>query len=320
MARVNQAAVVYHPVKAAVGRVRGAVRKQEREHGWGPSRWFETSATDTGRHAAEQALAGNPDVLIVAGGDGTMRTVAEVVGDSGTPVALLPLGTGNLLARNLGLPLNDVRASVAIAFGGATRSVDVAVAELQDEEGVRRTRRFLVMAGIGLDAQMAQQTTVLAKQRLGWLAYVQPIVRSVISHRLFRLEYRIDDGPSRSTRAHTVIVGNCGTLTGHMLLIPAAKIDDGLLDVVMLRPKGRFGWARIGARLTIQGVARRSRFGRSMLRHTPDLGALGYAQGRGFVGSFEVPHVIELDGDSFGWVTRVRISMRPGALRIRTGR
>ncbi|MGC0272338.1 diacylglycerol/lipid kinase family protein [Pseudactinotalea sp. Z1739] len=320
MVQIRRAAVVYHPVKVPLDRVRHAVSAQEHEHGWDPSHWFETSGTDTGRHAAEQALADNPDVLIVAGGDGTVRTVAEVVGDGGTPVALLPFGTANLLARNLGLPLNDVKRSVAIAFACRTREVDVAVAELQDQSEARRTHRFLVMAGIGLDAQMAQQTTVLAKQRLGWLAYVRPIARSVIAHRLFRLEYRIDDGPSRSARAHTVIVGNCGTLTGNMLLIPAAKVDDGLLDVVMLRPKGRFGWARIGARLTIQGVAHRSRFGRSMLLRAPDLRALAYAQGQGFTGSFEVPHVIELDGDSFGLVTRVRISVRPGALRICTGR
>lgn len=312
------AAVVYHPAKVRLDRLRRAVREQERRHGWGASRWYETSNADHGQHAAEEALAGSPDAVIVAGGDGTVRTVAEAVGDSGVPIAMLPTGTGNLLARNLGLPLNDLEASVAAAFAGTTRAVDVAVAELQDAEGAKRSHLFLVMAGIGLDAEMAQHTTAVAKRRLGWLAYVRPIARSVIAHRLFRLDYRIDGGPVRPARAHTVIVGNCGTLTGNMLLIPAAKVDDGLLDVVMLRPKGRFGWARIGARLTIQGLAHRSRFGRSVLLLAPDLRALAYAQGRRFDGSFEVPHVIELDGDSVGLVTRVRISIRPGALRVCT--
>lgn len=313
------AAVVYNPVKVPLDRVRRAVEEQEQEHGWSPSRWYETSGGDAGRSAAEDALAGDPAVILVAGGDGTVRTVAEAVLDSGTPLALLPAGTGNLLARNLGLPLNDLKQSVAAAFAETTRAIDVAVAELEDEAGQRRTHMFLVMAGIGLDAEMAENTSALAKQRLGWLAYVTPIARSIIANRLFHLDYRIDGGHNRSARAHTVIVGNCGTLTGNMLLIPTAEVDDGLLDVVMLRPKGGWGWARIGTRLTIQGVAHRSRLGRRMLRLAPDLQALTYAQGRRFDVRFETPHVIELDGDAFGLVARARITVRAGAIRIRAG-
>lgn len=115
------------------------------------------------------------------------------------------------------------------------------------------------------------------------------------------------------------IVGNCGTPTGNMLLIPAAQVDDGLLDVVMLRPKRRLGWAGIGTWLTVQGIAHRSRFGRSMLRLAPGLRALAYAQGRQFDVRFEFPHVVELDGDGFGLVKRTRITVRPGALRVCVG-
>lgn len=115
-----------------------------------------------------------------------------------------------------------------------------------------------------------------------------------------------------------MIVGNCGTLTGNMLLIPAASIDDGLLDVVMMRPAGRFGWARIGTRLTLQGLARRSPLGRRLLQQTPDLHSLAYLRGRRFEARFDAPHLVELDGDSFGHVTRVRITVRPGALVVRT--
>ncbi len=313
------AAVVYNPVKVSLDRVRRAVGEQQRLRGWDESRWYETSAEDSGRGAAEEAFAGDPAVIIVAGGDGTVRTVAEVVQRSGTPLALLPAGTGNLLARNLGLPLNDLERSVAAAFADSTRAVDIAVADLEDEDGRRSVRVFLVMAGIGLDAEMAQNTSALAKKNLGWLAYVTPIARSIIANRLFRFDYRVDGGHTRSARAHTVIVGNCGTLTSNMLLIPAAKIDDGLLDVVMLRPKGRFGWAGIGTWLTVQGIAHRSRFGRSVFRLAPGLRALAYAQGRQFEVRFESPHAVELDGDDFGLVTRGRITVQPGALRVRIG-
>ncbi|WP_442923503.1 diacylglycerol/lipid kinase family protein [Microbacterium sp. KUDC0406] len=316
--RTQHAAVVYNPVKVPLERVRRAVAEQEHAHGWDTSRWYETSGEDSGLRAAEEALAGEPAVMIIAGGDGTVRTGAEAAQGSGTPIALLPAGTGNLLARNLGLPLNDVDRAIAAAFSGVTRAVDVGVAELENESGERRTHLFLVMAGIGLDAEMAENTSALAKKRLGWMAYVAPIARSVIANRLFHLDYRIDGGRTRSARAHTVIVGNCGTLTGNMLLIPNAKVDDGLLDVVMLRPKGRLGWASIGTRLTFQGLAHRSRFGRSMLRLAPDLKALVYAQGTRFDARFETPRGIELDGDGFGLVKRARIALRAATLDICT--
>lgn len=314
--KLKHAAVVYNPVKVPLDRVRRAVAAEERRHGWGSSRWYATGRSDSGSRAAEDALAEAPAVVLVAGGDGTVRAVAEAVYESGTPIALLPSGTGNLLARNLDLPLNDVEACVAVAFSEETRAIDVGVAELEDEDGQRSKHVFLVMAGIGLDAQMAEHTSALAKKHLGWLAYVSPIARSIIANRLFHLDYRVDHGRVRSTRAHTIIVGNCGTLTGNMLLIPSAVVDDGLLDVVMMRPKGRFGWARIGTRLTMQGIARRSRLSRKMLLHAPDLQALSYAQGQQFEARFDTPHGIEVDGDSLGHVVRARISIRAGALRV----
>src|SRR5690606_10591906 len=163
-------------------------------------------AQDSGRAAAEQALASGPAVIIVAGGDGTVRAVADVVHGSGIPIALIPTGTGNLLARDLGISLGDIEGDIEAAFTGATRAVDV---------GGARRHGFGVMAGMGLDAEMAEHTSSLAKKHLGWLAYVTPIARSVIVNRLFHLDYRVDQSRVRSTRAHTVIVGNCGTLTGN---------------------------------------------------------------------------------------------------------
>lgn len=311
------AAIVYNPVKVPLVRVRRAVEAQERLHGWSPSRWYATHREDSGGRAAQEALLSRPSVVIIAGGDGTVRAVAEVVQHGETPVAILPFGTGNLLARNLGLPLTDIDASVTTAFNGAERRVDVAVAELDDDAGTRAIHAFLVMAGIGLDAEMAKNTTPIVKRHLGWFAYVAPIARSIIGNRMFDLYYRVDGARGRSARAHTVIVGNCGTLTGSMLLLPAAKVDDGLLDVVMLRPKNWFGWARIGSRLAVQGVAHRSRFGRSAIRFAPVLRALAYAQGRQFDVRFEVPHSVELDGESFGRVVTARITIRPSALRVR---
>jgi len=314
--QLQHAAVVYNPVKTPLDRIRRVVASEEQSRGWGATRWYRTNSDDSGRRAAESAIADRPAALIIAGGDGTVRAVVEAVHEHRTPTAIIPTGTGNLLARNLGVPLNDVEACVTAAFSGRSRAIDIGVAETEDETGRRSKHVFLAMAGIGLDAEMAEHTSALAKKHLGWLAYVTPIARSIIANRVFHVDYRIDHSRVRSSRAHTIIVGNCGTLTGNMLLIPAAVIDDGLLDVVMMRPKGRFGWARIGTRLTVQGIARRSRLSRRMLRGSPDLQALAYAQGRQFEARFDTPHGIELDGDSFGQVVRVRITIRPRALRV----
>jgi diacylglycerol kinase (ATP) len=126
------AAVIYNPTKAPLDRIRAAVAEHEGRWALGPTRWYATGSHDSGRAAAEDAAGGKPAVVIVAGGDGTVRAVAEVLADTGIPVSLVPSGTGNLLARDLGAPLNDIAASVSVAFTGLDRSVDVGVAELED--------------------------------------------------------------------------------------------------------------------------------------------------------------------------------------------
>jgi len=312
------AAVVYNPVKVDVDALRALVQAEESRLGRPPSSWHETLDEDSGRLAVQEALAGAPAVLLVAGGDGTVRVAAELAQGTGTPVALIPSGTGNLLARNLGLPLNDMAESVRVAFAGSTRAVDVAVAQLQDAGGARSRHVFLVMAGIGLDADMAQNTSAAAKRRIGWLAYIAPIARSIVDNRQFRLRYRIDAGRPQWARTHTVIAGNCGTLTGNMLLLPEAAVDDGLLDVVMLRPKTRFGWTRIGTRLAIQALVQRWRLGRRVLQLAPELDALSYVQGRSFELRLRSPRGIQLDGDGFGEIVAARIAVRPAALRVCT--
>lgn len=311
------AAVVFHPGKADVERLRQIVTAHGRAAGWAPPRWYPTQPEDSGRGAAQDALDDKPAVVLVAGGDGTVRAAAGVLQGTGVPIALIPAGTGNLLARELGVALADLDTAVSAAFSGCERRIDVAVADLSDSDGEWTSHAFVVMAGIGLDADMAANTNARAKKHLGWLAYVSPIARSVFANRLFRIDYRIDGSRSRTERAHTVIVGNCGTLAGNMLLIPRASIDEGFLDVVMMRPRGRLGWAGIGSRLTLQGAARRSRFTRRILARAPELHSLAYARGRVFEATFEVPRVVQLDGDSFGHVSAARITVRPGALLIR---
>lgn len=310
------AAIVVNPVKVPVERLRQEVARAERQHGWAPSLWFETAAADAGAQAGRDAVAAAPDVILVAGGDGTVRVVADAVHASGIPLALLPAGTANLLARNLRLPTQLPRA-VAAAFTGTDRKVDIAFAATRVADGTVTRRAFLVMAGIGLDARMAADTSAELKRRFGWGAYVDPIARSILGNAQFHLRYRIDRGRSHPLKAHTIIVGNVGTLTANLLLLPAAVVDDGLLDVVVFKPRGAWGWMQIASRFTTNGMFQASRAGRWVLRNTPDLRALRYTQGRRFEARFDEPQLLQLDGDSVGEVTGVALSVQHHGLTLR---
>lgn len=308
--------MVVNPVSLDTERLRSAVAAEEDVAGWLPSVWLETAREDAGRAAAKAAAGHDPAVVIVAGGDGTVRAVAEHLHSTGIPMALVPAGTGNLLARNLGL-MTDIEEAVHTAFTGGSRQVDVGTVTLTLALGPPETHTFAVMCGVGLDARMADDTNSDLKRRIGWLAYVDPISRSVLGDEHFRMTYRVDGGRERSVQAHTVIVGNCGSLTGGMVLLPEARPDDGLLDVVLLRPKGFWQWLRVGTRLGIGGLLHRSRGGRVMLRTAPELRALRYVQARRLTARFDHPQSIELDGDGFGSVTAVTLDVRPAALTVR---
>lgn len=306
-----------NPSKVRMPALEAAVAAQEAKAGWAASEWFETSADDDGRSAVERAAESSPDLIVVAGGDGTLRAAAAVLAGRGIAIGVIPAGTGNLFARELGLPVSNLGSAVATAFDGDDRPVDLGFARLERAGGESEERAFLVMAGIGLDAHMAAHTNQKLKKRIGWLAYSDPIARSILGNRRFDMTYGLDDKPDVEMRAHTVIVGNSGSLTAGMLLIPDAVIDDGLLDAVVMRPKGGGGWTNIGYRLAFNRVLHRTRFGRFVGRLTPKPRAILYAQARNLRVRFREPQEIQLDGDPNGSVVGVQLRVEHHALIIR---
>lgn len=311
------AAVVVNPSGIDVAVLRAAVTTEQETSGWAATRWFETAQDDDGRAAARAARDSGAAVVLVAGGDGTLRVAAEELHEAGIPLALVPTGTGNLYARNLGVRLNDVAGAVHRAFHGDDRRVDIAFAELTSAEGTTTEHAFLVMAGIGLDANMAANTNARLKKRFGWVAYSDPIARSVIGNRRIDVRYRLDDAPEQRMRANTVIVGNCGTLTAGMLLLPAAKPDDGVLDAVAFRPDGALGWTRVGYGLSMNRFHHRTRFGRLLAWFLPASRALRYTTARRLAMTLDEPQQIQLDGDPFGTVTAAVLTVRHGGLTLR---
>lgn len=314
------AAVVYNPIKVDLARLRRSVDPAARSAGWGETLWFPTSTTDAGQHATQRALRQGASVVIAAGGDGTVRAVAESLRDSEVALAIVPSGTGNLLARNMLLPLGNIDESARIAFTGVDRAIDVGVISVTKLDGTTDDHVFLVMAGVGLDAEMIANTRPDLKKQVGWLAYVDAGVRLIPKASPFRIRYSLGGRPERNAHVNTVLIANCGLLPGNMQFLPNAKVDDGILDIAVLQPKGVVGWLKIWRRVSWEnGVLRRSAVGRRMIRFTesdnerqmttlrsPDIRI-----------ALEGSQEFELDGDEMGKVKSVFVRADARSLIVR---
>ena len=297
-----QAAVVVHSGKVDD---RDARRRQievlSGRLGWRTPVWLETTSEDPGRSQTQQALDGGAAAVIAFGGDGTARVVAEILARTGVPMGLLPAGTGNLLARNLGIPPNRLESSLHIALTGRNRTIDVGRVELgasMNEEP--RREAFLVMAGLGFDAEVMAGTDPHLKQRLGWAAYLVAGVGRLRGRRT-PVTLRVDDGPLQQRRVRAVVVGNLGMLQGGIQLMPGALPDDGWLDVVVVSPRSLLGWLSVtGAVITRRGHATVEHF----RCRTIEMRA-------------ERPLHAQLDGDPAGTAQMMRASVDPLALLIR---
>lgn len=316
----RRAALVYNPIKVDLDAIKAAIAAEEREAGWDETLFYETTVEDPGAGQVRDALAAGADVIIAAGGDGTVRVVAEAMRESEASLALLPSGTGNLLARNLDLTLSDVPNAVKVAFTGVDRPIDIGLIEIEPRRGAKRSKHaYVVMAGLGIDAKMLANTNDELKKRAGWLAYVDALSRALRDKNQLHFRYSLDGSAQRHVRAHTIIVGNCGSLPANILLLPDAAVDDGVFDIVLLRPEGFLGWLQIIGKVVWEnGVLRRSGVvGQKLMGLTKEVQALRYVKGRELVVRLDEPQEIELDGDSFGEASAFRTWVEHGGLRVR---
>ncbi|MFI5895903.1 diacylglycerol/lipid kinase family protein [Actinoplanes sp. NPDC051513] len=228
-----RSAVVANPAKAP-DELRHTIERMLAEAGWPRPTWHETTPEDTGKGQAKRAMADGAELIFVCGGDGTVMAVVGALAGSGVAMAVLPAGTGNLLAANLGL-VGDLPAAVQVALDGGRRRIDV---------GVAGDRCFAVMAGMGFDAQMLAGTSEQAKKRFGWLAYVAGGFKH-LRDRPMRARIVLDNRPPMPRRPRTVIVGNVGRLQGGVRLLSRADPADGKLDVAILSPNNLGHWASL---------------------------------------------------------------------------
>ena len=230
-------------------------------------------------HAGEVAAANSADydAIFALGGDGTAIEVIDALGADCPPVGVLPGGTGNLLARALGIPLGVRRAVRALVSG------DVAHVDLgRMGDG----KRFVIGAGVGIDASMIASTRTEWKRRAGVLAYVMSGTRHVLRRRRFTATVTVD-GRVLTRKAAVVLVANFGVLlNGLIALGDGIRTDDGLLDVCIFDPASLADAVRIAAKLLVRDFS-------------PDP-AMSYMRGSRIRVETDRPYPFQADGDLVG--------------------
>ncbi|WP_338403811.1 diacylglycerol/lipid kinase family protein [Cellulosimicrobium arenosum] len=285
-----RSAVIVNPNRVeGLDELRATITDRLAGDGWPAPAWLETTAEDPGTGQARQAVDDGAEVVFVSGGDGTVRAVIEGLVGTEVALAILPGGTGNLLATNLGVPPNPTD-GIRLALERGRRAIDVGVVDGQV---------FSVMAGMGLDAAMMEDAPTALKAKAGALAYVVSALKHLADDQM-HVEVTVD-GQTRRRRARTVLVGNVGRLQAGTNLLPDAEPDNGQMEVAIVAPRNLKHWVQL-----LWGVVRgKSRVpSREVVRGTTISIVSDRSQPR------------QLDGDVIDPSERLDVSVRPDALWV----
>ncbi|WP_029067758.1 diacylglycerol/lipid kinase family protein [Jonesia quinghaiensis] len=338
-------AFIANPSKPGVQDLKTALLLRCEAEGLPTPLWLETTIEDPGTGQAREAVSAGASIVVAVGGDGTVRAVATYLTGTTTPMGILPLGTGNLLARNLDIPISNRQDAFDVLLDGVDRRIDVGWLEVLETDKsaqahalheARTARRkgardraalradssetapaklekhlFLVIAGVGFDAAMIADADNELKARMGWIAYFVAGVRHLNGKRL-AINITLDDAKVVSTQLRTLMVGNCGRLPGGITLIPDAVIDDGIHDIAAIDTRGGIaGWVQLFGEVVMQGFGMTNTLEHKVGRidhtraHTTELAVDQGAQA-------------QVDGDVIGRARRVRTWVDPQALTVRS--
>lgn len=312
--------MIYYPGRVDLKKVRRLVSSAIAGAGWEIPLYLKTAANETGGVQALRAIAQKATHIIVVGGDGTVRSVIEEVAKSGANVSvgIVPIGTGNVLARNLNLPLSDMELQIQRALFGIAHQIDLGLAKMIMADGTRVEKYFAVMAGLGLDAKIMLHTDQARKRRLGWVAYVEGGLKT-LPIRYESLLVSVDKREPRVLKVVTLLIGNVGWLPGRLSMMPDAAMDDGRLDVAAIGPRRFWNWIDFWSRVTVgNNIVRTSRIGKQLLDRTANIKTMENMSGVKIRVAPYRDTELQLDGDVVGKISEVEFEAKPRAVIVRS--
>jgi diacylglycerol kinase (ATP) len=259
--------------------------------------WLETTEEDPGREMVARAVKEQVDLVLGAGGDGTIRVIAAGLVGSDIEFGIIPSGTGNLLARNLAIPL-DQDSALELALSDKVRRIDMIKLTVDDRE----PDHFAVMAGVGVDAVVMQATNPKLKKVIGSAAYLVAAGEAVGRLPLDAV-ITIDDRKPFRRRASLCVVGNVGKLQADITLMPDAKADDGRLDLLIASPRRFRDWLRLISKV--------------LLRRPHQDDQLDRLSGQKVRIAIRGKDVYQMDGDTEGECSTMLAEVVPGAILVK---
>ncbi len=285
---MNDTAVILNPAACGDRASRARRRVEEITEG---AVLCATSRCGDASALAREAARGGYRKIVAAGGDGTINEVVNGIAGTPATLGLLPLGTMNVFANELGLPANDLGRCWEIVQSGSTRAVDLPSAN---------GRHFVQLAGVGLDAQVVQETSRAFKRNFGPLSYLISAAQ-IASRQPPRL--RVESPDAATDEGSFVLVGNGRLYGGPFPFFKQAAVDDGLLDVVVFKRLNYLELIRY-----LQNVI-----------FTPQISSpeVEYFQTNHLRVSSDDSVPVELDGE-LACEAPVEFAIEPGALRVLT--
>ena len=283
-------AVIAHSGKTLGGGL-SELRHVLERRGVTPVIWREVAKSKYAPRQIEKALDARADLIFVWGGDGMVQRAIDTVAGLRATLAILPAGTANLLASNIGIP-KDLERAVEIGLAGVHRSLDV---------GRINGERFAVMAGAGFDARMIGDADGTLKDRFGRLAYIWTGAKH-LRDKPFRARIAVDGARWYDGEASCILFGNVGKLFGGVEAFEDARPDDGIIELGVVSADGTRQWVQTVARAVVGNVAK-SPQARTTKAHSVRIRL-----------NKKVPY--ELDGGDRGKVKKLRVDVEPGAVEV----
>jgi diacylglycerol kinase (ATP) len=290
-ARPGRVAVIAHTGKTLGGGL-DELRTLISAQGVDDLLWYEVPKSRKAPAKVRKALKHGVDLVVVWGGDGMVQRCADALVGSDATIAIIPAGTANLFAHNLGIP-HDLTEAVRVGFHGRNRKLDL---------GRINGEHFAVLAGVGFDADMIREADGGLKQRLGRAAYLWTGVRRV-GRKPTQVKIKLDGTRWFKGDATCVLLGNVGTVLGGVQVFDDARPDDGWLDVGVSTADGPVQWARVLGKISA-GRADQSPFVRT-------------TRARRLSVTLNRPLAYELDGGARPKTQRIKARVVRAAITVR---